>query len=60
MNKANLYKWWAKHGGMDVSPISRMKEMDAEAQMQNDVLKFYKFQSKIESKREMVLLSCSK
>jgi putative transposase len=30
MSRATFYKWRAKYGGMDVSMISRMKELEAE------------------------------
>jgi putative transposase len=32
MSRATFYKWRAKYGGMDVSMISRMKELEAENQ----------------------------
>lgn len=30
MSRATFYKWRAKYGGMDVSMISRMKELEGE------------------------------
>lgn len=49
MSSATFYKWRAKFGGMDVSMISRMKELEAEnarlkrmyadVQLQNDAIK---------------------
>jgi putative transposase len=49
MSSAAFYKWRTKYGGMDVSMMSRMKELEEEnrrlkkmyvdAQMQADVLK---------------------
>ncbi len=50
MNSANFYKWRAnKYGGMEVSLMGRMKELEAEnnrlkkmyvdVQLQNDVIK---------------------
>ena len=49
MSSAAFYKWRAKYGGMDVSMISRMKELEkenrqlkkmyAESQMQAEVLR---------------------
>ncbi len=49
MSSASFYKWRAKYGGMDVSLMGRMKELEAEnarlkkmyadVQLQNDVIK---------------------
>lgn len=49
MSSAAFYKWRAKYGGMDVSMMSRMKELEkenrqlkkmyAESQMQAEVLR---------------------
>ncbi len=49
MSDATFYKWRAKFGGMDVSMMTRMKELEAEnarlkkmyadVQLQNDVIK---------------------
>jgi putative transposase len=49
MSDATFYKWRAKFGGMDVSMMIRMKELEAEnarlkkmyadVQLQNDVIK---------------------
>lgn len=49
MSSATFYKWRAKFGGMDVSMISRMKELEvenarlkrmyADVQLQNDAIK---------------------
>ena len=49
MSSASFYKWRAKYGGMDVSMIARLKELEAEnarlkkmyadVQLQNDVIK---------------------
>ena len=49
MSSASFYKWRAKYGGMDVSMMTRMKELEAEnarlkkmyadVQLQNDVIK---------------------
>jgi putative transposase len=49
MSDATFYKWRAKFGGMDVSMMNRMKELEAEnarlkkmyadVQLQNDVIK---------------------
>ena len=49
MSSASFYKWRAKYGGMDVSMISRLKELEAEnarlkkmyadVQLQSDVIK---------------------
>ena len=49
MSSASFYKWRAKYGGMDASMVSqmkameaenkRLKRMDAEMSMQNDLLK---------------------
>ena len=49
MSRASFYKWRAKYGGMDVSMMTRMKELEAEnarlkkmyadVQLQNDVIK---------------------
>ncbi len=49
MSNASFYKWRAKYGGMDVSLMGRMKELEAEntrlkkmyadVQLQNDVIK---------------------
>ena len=49
MSSASFYKWRAKYGGMDVSMMSRLKELEAEntrlkkmyadVQLQNDVIK---------------------
>lgn len=30
ISTATFYKWRSKYGGMDVSPIARMKELEAE------------------------------
>ncbi len=48
MSSATFYKWRAKYGGMDVSLMARMKELEkenrqlkkmyAETQMKNEVL----------------------
>lgn len=49
ISSATFYKWRGKYGGMDVSMISRMKELEAEnarlkkmyaeVQLQNDLIK---------------------
>ncbi len=49
MSSASFYKWRSKYGGMDVSMVTRMKELEAEnarlkkmyadVQLQNDVIK---------------------
>ena len=49
MSNAAFYKWRSKYGGMDVSMMARMKELEAEnarlekmyaeVQLQNDVIK---------------------
>lgn len=49
MSSAAFYKWRAKYGGMDVSMIARLKELEAEnrrlkkmyadVQLQNDIIK---------------------
>ena len=49
MSQASFYKWRAKYGGMDMSLMRRMKELEdenrrlkrmyAEASMSNDLLK---------------------
>ena len=49
MSSAAFYKWRAKYGGMDVSMMARMKELEkenhqlkkmyAESQMQSEVLR---------------------
>lgn len=49
MSSATFYKWRAKYGGMDVSLMSRLKELEAEnrrlkkmyadVQLQNDIIK---------------------
>lgn len=49
MSSATFYNWRAKYGGMDVSLMSRMKELEAEnrrlkrmyadVQLQNDIVK---------------------
>jgi len=49
MSSASFYKWRAKYGGMDVSLMTRMKELEtenarlkkmyADVQLQNDVIK---------------------
>ncbi len=49
MGNAAFYKWRSKYGGMDVSMMARMKELEAEnarlekmyaeVQLQNDVIK---------------------
>ena len=49
MSDASFYKWRAKYGGMDVSLMSRMKDLESEnarlkrmyadVQLQNDVIK---------------------
>jgi len=49
MSQASFYKWRAKYGGMDVSLVRRMKELEdenrrlkrmyAEASMSHDLLK---------------------
>ena len=49
ISSATFYKWRSKYGGMDVSMISRMKELEAEnarlkrmyaeVQLQNDLIK---------------------
>lgn len=49
ISSATFYNWRSKYGGMDVSMISRMKEMEAEnarlkkmyadVQLQNDIIK---------------------
>ncbi len=49
ISDATFYKWRAKFGGMDVSMMTRMKELEAEnarlkkmyadVQLQNDVIK---------------------
>jgi len=49
MSSASFYKWRAKYGGMDVSMMTRMKELEAEnarlkkmyadLHLQNDVIK---------------------
>lgn len=49
MSSATFYKWQAKFGGKDVSMVSRMKELEAEnarlkemyadVQLQNDIIK---------------------
>jgi putative transposase len=30
MSSATFYKWWSKYGGMDVSMMSRLKELEEE------------------------------
>ena len=32
MSSAQFYKWWAKFGGMDMSMMKRLKELEAENQ----------------------------
>lgn len=49
ISSATFYKWRARHGGMDASTVSRLKELEdenrrlkkmyAEVQLQADVLK---------------------
>jgi putative transposase len=49
MSSASFYKWRAKYGGMDASPMTRMKELEtennrlkkmyADVQLRNDVIK---------------------
>jgi putative transposase len=49
MSSASFYKWRSKYGGMDVSLMTRMKELEAEnsrlkkmyadVQLQNEVIK---------------------
>lgn len=49
MSSAAFYKWRSKYGGMDMSMMARMKELEAEnarlkkmyaeVQLQNDVIK---------------------
>lgn len=49
ISTSTFYNWRAKYGGMDVSMISRMKELEAEnarlkkmyaeVQLQNDIIK---------------------
>lgn len=49
ISSATFYKWRSKYGGMDVSMISRMKELEAEnarlkkmyaeVQLQNELIK---------------------
>ena len=49
MSSASFYKWRAKYGGMDVSMMTRMKELEAEnarlkkmyadMQLQNEVIR---------------------
>lgn len=49
MNNVAFYKWCSKYGGMDVSTMAQMKELEAEnthlkkmyaeVQFQNDVIK---------------------
>lgn len=49
MSSASFYKWRSKYGGMDVSQLSRVKELEAEnarlkkmyadVQLQNEIIK---------------------